>query len=258
MKNEAVILIKPHAYTDSFRSDVFNYLASDQKLEMGNFGCVHVTCHTCDQLYRQLMLGSRKTGVQVRNNYEYKELFPRLSVAERTKAWRDATEKIQIGDSQIIAKVDNHWVANGFYASMRDDFDNMPTFFFVVRFDISYDDFKLNVIGSTNSAAAMPGTLRHLYHTRHRPIDADLSWNGIHASAGALENVRDQAVLLKDVTCQQPLLSTIALVKGIFDVYRALVLHFPERIDAVDLRFAKLSSAELMQRRDELHSSILP
>lgn len=99
------------------------------------------------------------------------------------------------------------YVLNGFYARMREKFtgSGAVVHWFVVRFDSSvlpWRTFRNSVIGSTNPADSAEGSLRAAFRERWQDLglasEPNYQDNGVHASAGPLEALRERQIWLGD------------------------------------------------------------
>jgi nucleoside diphosphate kinase len=189
--NQAVVLVKPHANLPEFVEDVEDVLEANTLIEK-RFK-IKTTKEQADKHYRAISDRALNGihGSSILSAVEYLEKFP--GEEELARKWRQA-EQVTVEKNYYIAKVGDHWVANGFYPLMQKDFDNRQATVFVVRFDYAYESFKKEIIGSTDSSKAPFGSIRQIFHKHHREKDSDLSFNGVHASCGAIEGVKDLAL----------------------------------------------------------------
>lgn len=93
------------------------------------------------------------------------------------------------------------YVLNGFYARMREKFTTpgAVVHWFIVRFKteaLSWQSFRREVVGATNPAAAAEGSLRAKFRDEWCSLglqaEPDGQDNGVHASAGPLEALRER------------------------------------------------------------------
>mmetsp|Transcript_57325 Transcript_57325/g.177946 ORF Transcript_57325/g.177946 Transcript_57325/m.177946 type:complete len:425 (+) Transcript_57325:77-1351(+) len=99
------------------------------------------------------------------------------------------------------------YVLNGFYARMREKFvaPGVVVNWFLVRFkasELSWSAFRSEVIGATQPIDAADGSLRAAIRDRWRELglreETNYQDNGVHASAGPLEALRERAIWLGD------------------------------------------------------------
>jgi len=115
------------------------------------------------------------------------------------------------------------YVLNGFYARMREKFVALGVVVhcFVVRFDeneLPWSSFRNNVIGATQPKDAIAGSLRAKIRDEWQELGlkeaTNYQDNGVHASAGPLEALRERMIWLgQDATTDpfsQALLSSLA------------------------------------------------
>jgi len=140
------------------------------------------------------------------NLAQYQAQFPSLSAVEVERRWR-AGSTVKLAPGTYVSKVaqDNVLVVNGFYASMRDKFisPGARVLWMVAEFSegsLSWRDFRAGVLGATDPAAAADGSLRRTIMQQwaelgleHQPSTSD---NGVHASAGPVEGMRERQIWL--------------------------------------------------------------
>ena len=126
------------------------------------------------------------------------------SAAEIETQWR-AGPYAKLFPGTYVACVNNVYVINGFYLSMREKFVSAPrgVRWMVLSWNsaqLSWDAFRTQVVGATNPQAADPGSLRGLlladfaqYGLSAEPSGAD---NGFHASASPLEAIHERSIWL--------------------------------------------------------------
>lgn len=110
------------------------------------------------------------------------------------------------------------YVVNGFYARMREKYvvPGVIVHWFVIRFDgsqLPWRDFRAHVIGATQPVDAADGSLRALIRDRWQSLglkeETNYQDNGLHASAGPLEALRERMVWLGDDPEADPLGSAL-------------------------------------------------
>jgi DNA-binding Xre family transcriptional regulator len=113
--------------------------------------------------------------------------------------WNTATvKKIQTG--LLIAWLDalDCWCVNAFYPAMEANFYHPATRmdYYVVEFDpvvISWQQFRKDVLGSTNAAKAAPESFRGQLYAEY-PVEFPGRDNFVHGSAGPFEGLIERAV----------------------------------------------------------------
>lgn len=96
------------------------------------------------------------------------------------------------------------YVLNGFYARMREKFvaPGVVVHWFVVRFRSPWSAFRKEVIGATQPVDALGGSLRATIRDQWEELglreETNYQDNGVHASAGPLEALRERAIWLGD------------------------------------------------------------
>jgi nucleoside diphosphate kinase len=95
------------------------------------------------------------------------------------------------------------YLVNGFYLGMRELFTTPgeKILWFIVEFDpeaLPWKTFRGEVIGATDPAKAVDGSLRRILYRRWEELGLSyrptVTENGIHASAGPLEGLRERIV----------------------------------------------------------------
>ncbi|MGF1452155.1 MAG: hypothetical protein ACFB21_08805 [Opitutales bacterium] len=104
-------------------------------------------------------------------------------------------------------------VLNGFYPALRQRY--LTTGAKVICFDVAFDADKLSwerfrrdVIGDTRPEEANPGTLRRCLLERYADLGCtppNVNQNGVHASAGPIEALRERWIWLGEAPAQTPL-----------------------------------------------------
>lgn len=99
------------------------------------------------------------------------------------------------------------FVLNGFYSRMREKFtaEGVTVHWYVVSWspaELSWSNFRSKVIGATNPKDATDGSLRARIRDEWESLDlkeeTNYQDNGVHASAGPLEALRERMVWLGD------------------------------------------------------------
>lgn len=118
------------------------------------------------------------------------------------------------------------YVLNGFYARMREKFTTpgVVVHWWAVQFDASklpWGVFRKEVIGATNPSDAAAGSLRATIRDRWQELGlreaTNYQDNGVHASAGPLEAMRERVIWLGDDPKADPFGVALAS-RGVTDV----------------------------------------
>ncbi len=120
--------------------------------------------------------------------------------------WRDGLE-LKLAPGTYISRLkkdgDALYTINGFYPAMRQAFvtPGASVRYLVCEWDeadLSWQDFRRDVIGATDPRMANVGSCRNLVLSRWEelglPEAPGMPNNGVHASAGPLEGLRERAV----------------------------------------------------------------
>jgi len=128
------------------------------------------------------------------------------------KGWNDfASNRVKLASGTYVQKfeTDGIWVVNGFYAGMREEYiaPGQTVHWFVVSWDVqrlSWQQFRVQVIGATDPAAALHGSLRAKILKSWQALklvsQPDMQHNAIHASAGPIEALKERMVWLDQPT----------------------------------------------------------
>jgi nucleoside diphosphate kinase len=132
---------------------------------------------------------------------------PGMSAAEIERRWR-AGKTVKLAPGTYVSEIEGgagKLVVNGFYASMREKFisGGALVHWFLVRFpeaSLSWAAFREATIGATNPEEAAPGSLRRRvldeWAALGLPCQPSTADNGVHASAGPVEGLRERAIWL--------------------------------------------------------------
>ncbi len=134
------------------------------------------------------------------------ELLGNPSPQTLNTLWRNGIE-VKLGPGLYVSRMEKSglFVINGFYPSMKELFTapGLKVKLYDARFSpdhLSWKDFRSLVIGATNPEKAAPGSLRRLLRDRYQELDLQeqprTAFNGIHASAGPIEGLREFQVWL--------------------------------------------------------------
>jgi len=135
------------------------------------------------------------------------EMLDRLdgvTPAELNDLWVGG-EQTKLGPGLYAGKLAGKdlFVINGFYPAMRERFTapGLTIQWYDTVFDpekLSWSDFRGKVIGATDPSKAAEGSLRNVLLTRYSELGLEdeptVTNNGIHASAGPIEGMRERMV----------------------------------------------------------------
>jgi len=114
-------------------------------------------------------------------------------------AWRSGTT-LKLAPGTYVGAVDGLLVVNGFYGNMRNKFlePDARTAYYLVRWEeeaLPWARFRAEVVGATDPAKADPRSLRAKLLASWREwgmaVEPNSTFNGVHASASALEGSRE-------------------------------------------------------------------
>jgi len=148
------------------------------------------------------------------NLKQFQDQFPDLSSAEVEKRWRAGTT-LKLAPGNYVSKLveENKMVINGFYGSMRDKYTTpgVKVYWMLVEFEeakLPWKAFRGDVIGATDPTKAPPGSLRRKIYEDWKDLDLteqpSTADNGIHASAGPVEGLRERQIWLGSKTEEDP------------------------------------------------------
>ena len=114
--------------------------------------------------------------------------------------WR-AGPCVKLAPGLYVAQVEDVYVFNGFYQTMRVEFlGNSLVKYFVVEFKGSWKEFRTNIIGGTNPSQANPESIRGKAFKTWKELnikkEPSYGMNVVHASAGPVEGVRERMIWL--------------------------------------------------------------
>ena len=123
---------------------------------------------------------------------------------ELTKVW-SAGQFMKLGPGLYVCRVHNgdEFLINGFYPGMREKFTrkDATVIWYAVHFDernLHWEAFRKSVIGATDPSKADQGSIRNILFSDYRDYGLDyrptMSDNGVHASAGPIEGMRERMV----------------------------------------------------------------
>lgn len=131
-----------------------------------------------------------------------------LAITDLLEAWEDhlatgQTLKVQSGLIVAFVEAFDAYVINGFYPAMAERFDHADNVmhYFVVEFDsadCSWESFRKEILGVTNSSKAASTSLRGQLFADF-PVELPGSDNFVHGSAGPLEGFAERLVHEEEV-----------------------------------------------------------
>jgi len=240
--NRALIFVKPDAINEKALSYIKEFLTA-RNITILNEGYLKAedidSKQIIDKHYFAISsAGYFKTPGELVLNDEAKETFAQLfdnnwqdavgqervinsktaetltgSPAELRTMWGAATKSGKIASGLYMAYLPEieKIVINGFYPMMRQKFTERgnQVFWMESIFDsnqVSWKQFRTEIIGSTNPKQAATGSLRRELYENYKKFDLaaqpTTSDNGVHASAGPLEGLRERVVWLERTITQ--------------------------------------------------------
>ncbi|MDY7027537.1 MAG: hypothetical protein SVR04_04490 [Spirochaetota bacterium] len=237
MKNRALVFIKPHAITEKFIQFVEGFLAEKnitltepRRISAGEikkrgivdrhyFAIAGTAVFSTPKEYN-LGSDSRKKFEEafgtswddaleerkILNSAEAQKRAGNISGIELNEIWQKSSQvKMAPGLYAGYFEAQDIYCINGFYPGQREVFtsDGAEVVMYEAEFspeEVSWEQFRQEIIGATDPQKAAPGSLRSLLLQRF--IDFGLtsqplmSKNGVHASAGPLEGLRERIVWL--------------------------------------------------------------
>lgn len=151
---------------------------------------------------------------RVFNSVEMQEKLGKISGIELNEIWQ-AEPQVKMAPGLYAGhfRGKDLYCINGFYPGQREVFtsEGAEVILYEGRFEpgeLDWEDFRQAVIGATNPEKAAPGSLRNQLLERFiefgltsRPV---MSQNGVHASAGPLEGLRERMVWLDADPAEDP------------------------------------------------------
>lgn len=141
------------------------------------------------------------------NLAQFQTQNPGMSVQEIEAKWRSGpTLKLAPGNYVSFLEKEGVCVVNGFYGSMREKFTapGKEVRWYLVEFDeatVPWKKFRGSVIGATDPTQAEAGSLRRLILEQWKELglqaEPSTADNGVHASAGPLEGVKERLTWLR-------------------------------------------------------------
>ena len=140
------------------------------------------------------------------NSREAQERMGGISGIELNRRWAEG-DQVKLGPGLYAGKPASSGliVINGFYPAMKERFTapGLSIRWYDASFDpntLSWRDFRRKVIGATKPDQAQGGSLRSKLLGKYRELGLDeaptVTNNGIHASAGPIEGMRERMVWL--------------------------------------------------------------
>lgn len=120
---------------------------------------------------------------------------------DKWQAAKDAGTMVKFGGGFYCAKVEDIYVFNGFFMTMRAGFvmPDVSIHYFVVEFDeadLSWEKFRGEILGPTDPADAPAGSLRGKILAQYQELGIAskpfTGENGVHASASPLEGLAER------------------------------------------------------------------
>ena len=234
LQNTALVFVKPHAATDACESFVRDHLAAAgiRVVDAGVKAAAEIeAAKLIDQHYGSLARiamelqpadvalspaaeeafaetyevdWSTALGSALRND----EAMSKLGVdgLELEPMWRGGVQ-CKLAPGTYVSRLDGVseplYTLNGFYPAMRQAYvaDGSEVRYLVCEWneaDLSWQSFRREVIGATNPADAAPGSARAELLAKWAdlglPAAPTLGNNGVHASAGPLEGLKERCV----------------------------------------------------------------
>jgi len=122
-------------------------------------------------------------------------------------------DMLKFGGGFYCGKIEDVFIINGFYMNMRSKFTTPGTciYYFETEWDarmLSWQDFRAKVLGATDPAAAVEGSIRNLIFTNWEALGLaacpDTGDNGVHASASPFEALAERSNWLGTPLARDP------------------------------------------------------
>jgi len=136
--------------------------------------------------------------------------------------WRGGQD-VKLAPGTYIARLEREgdpiYTINGFYPAMRQAFvePGATVRYLVCEWEeeaLPWESFRRDVIGATNPSAATAGSCRALLLSKWQelglPAEPSMAKNGVHASAGPLEGLKERAVWCDANVASDPLAVQLA------------------------------------------------
>ncbi len=237
MKNRALIFIKPHAITDKTINFVEQFLnehgihlsearriTAKQIQKQGivdrhYFAIANTAVFSTPDKYEMGAAAKSKFaeafGIdwdnaveqgKVYNSVDAQKRLDNISGIELNELWKKSKQtKLAPGLYAGYFEEQDFYVVNGFYPGQREVFtsEGAEVVLYEAEFDpgqVKWEQFRQEIIGATDPAKAVEGSLRNLLLERYtelgQTVKPEMSRNGVHASAGPLEGLRERMVWL--------------------------------------------------------------
>ena len=238
MNNRALVFIKPHAVTDRFSQFVESFLTkrhirlSEPRIigaeEVRKRGIIdrHYAAIARTAVFsapEEYELGSFSRAAfentfhisweealekgKILNSADVQKMLGGISGIELNEIWQQSPQvKMAPGLYAGHFQKDDIYCINGFYPGQREVFtsDGAEVVLYEAEFspdEVSWREFRLEIIGATDPGKAVEGSLRNQLLERFiefgltsQPV---MSKNGVHASAGPLEGLRERMVWME-------------------------------------------------------------
>ncbi len=161
---------------------------------------------------------------RILNAIEAQENLGGIKGVELNEKWKASPQtKLAPGLYAAFFEEEDFFCINGFYPGQREVFTEpgAEVVLWEVEFNpakLSWEDFRGKVIGATDPAKAAEGSLRNVLLTRWQDFGLsakpEMSKNGVHASAGPLEGLRERMVWL-DADAAEDDFATALIEEGV-------------------------------------------
>jgi nucleoside diphosphate kinase len=161
---------------------------------------------------------------RILNAIEAQENLGGIKGVELNEKWKASRQaKLAPGLYAAFFEEEDFFCINGFYPGQREVFTEpgAEVVLWEVEFSpekLSWEQFRQSVIGATDPAKAVEGSLRNLLLNRWEelgmPQKPEMSKNGVHASAGPLEGLRERMVWL-DADAAEDEFATALIEEGV-------------------------------------------
>ncbi len=162
------------------------------------------------------LIFNAKQAAEKLGSMEGDELVP-MSGSELDKLWAsNSSARVKLAPGLYVENVNEDepmYVINGFYMAMREKYvTGNGIYYYVVGWDsksFSWEHFRANIIGATDPTVADAGSIRgKMLATWEEGLDLDrapdVGDNGVHASAGPIEGLKERTVWLGYDAAEDP------------------------------------------------------
>lgn len=237
MKNRALVFIKPHAVTEKTVSFVEEFLGRHH-IQLSDARRINATQISRQGIVDRHYFAIARTAVfskpeeyelgggakgkfadafgigwdaavekgKILNSVDAQERLDNISGIELNELWKQSQQtKLAPGLYAGYFAQQDFYVINGFYPGQREVFttEGAEVVLYEAEFDpaqVSWEQFRGKIIGATDPARAVEGSLRNQLLERYTELGQtakpEMSRNGVHASAGPLEGLRERMVWL--------------------------------------------------------------